>query len=73
MNWDQIEGKWKDMKGSIRQKWGQLTDSDLEQIGGSKDRFLGKLQERYGYNKEQAQKALDDWEAADSSPKTRHA
>ncbi len=61
MNWDQIEGKWQQMKGSVREKWGQLTDSDIEQINGKRDQFLGRLQERYGYTKEQAEKELDEW------------
>lgn len=61
MNWDQIEGKWKQMMGGMRQKWGKLTDSDFEQIAGNRDKFLGKLQERYGYSKEQAERELDSW------------
>ena len=61
MNWDQIEGKWKQVKGSVRQRWGKLTDSDYEQIAGSRDKFLGLLQERYGYTRDQAQKELDEW------------
>ena len=61
MNWDQIEGKWKQMKGSVRQKWGQLTDSDYEQIAGSRDKFVGRLQERYGYTRDKAEKELDEW------------
>jgi uncharacterized protein YjbJ (UPF0337 family) len=67
MNWDQIEGKWKQMKGSVREKWGKLTDSDVEQIAGNKDKFLGRLQERYGYSKEQAEKALDEWTMSDAA------
>jgi len=61
MNWDQIEGKWRQAKGSAKQKWGKLTDDDLTYIGGSKDKFVGRLQERYGLNKEQAQNQLDEW------------
>jgi len=60
MNWDQVEGKWKQMKGSIRQKFGQLTDSDYEQIAGSRDKFLGRLQERYGYTREKAESELNE-------------
>ena len=59
MNWEQVEGQWKDLKGKIRTQWGKLTDDDFEQIAGQKDRFLGKLQERYGYQKEKAQNELD--------------
>lgn len=61
MNWDQIEGKWSEVKGEIRQRWGNLTDDDLEVIAGSKDKFLGRLQQRYGIAKEDAQNQLEDW------------
>jgi uncharacterized protein YjbJ (UPF0337 family) len=61
MNWDQVEGKWKQVKGSIKQKWGNLTDDDLDYIAGSRDKFVGKLQERYGLAKEEAQKRADEW------------
>jgi uncharacterized protein YjbJ (UPF0337 family) len=61
MNWDQIEGKWKQMKGSVKQKWGKLTDDDLDYIAGSRDKFVGRLQERYGVAKEEAQKQADEW------------
>lgn len=61
MNWDQVEGQWKQMKGSVREKFGKLTDDDIQVIGGKKDQFLGKLQERYGISREQAQKDLDNW------------
>jgi len=71
MNWDQIEGKWKQAMGSIRQKWGKLTDDDLHVIGGKKDELLGKLQERYGYSREQAHRELDDWLATHEETKTR--
>jgi uncharacterized protein YjbJ (UPF0337 family) len=61
MNWDQIEGKWKQAKGSVRQQWGKLTDDDLEYIAGKRDHFVGRLQERYGMAKEEAQKRADEW------------
>lgn len=61
MSWDQMEGKWKQVKGSIREKWGKLTDDDLDQIARRKDRLIGKLQERYGIKKEEAEKELDGW------------
>ena len=61
MNWDQIEGQWKQMSGKMREKWGKLTDSDWQQIGGKKDQFMGKLQERYGYSREQAERDFDEW------------
>lgn len=61
VNWDQIAGRWSQMKGSIRQKWGKLTDDDLEVVAGSKDKLVGRLQERYGLKKEAAQRQLDEW------------
>lgn len=67
MNWDQLAGKWLEAKGSIRQKWGKLTDDDLEVIAGSKDKFLGRVQARYGIAKEEAERQLDQW-AMDAAP-----
>jgi uncharacterized protein YjbJ (UPF0337 family) len=61
MNWDQVEGKWKQLKGSVKQKWGKLTDDDLDVIAGKRDQLAGKIQERYGITKEEAQKQIDDW------------
>ena len=61
MNWNEVEGKWKQMKGSVREKWGKLTDDDLQTIAGKKDQFIGKLQERYGMSQDQANKDLDVW------------
>lgn len=64
MNWDQIAGKWKQLKGVARTKWGKLTDSDFEAIAGKRDQLVGKLQERYGYAKDQAEKEADAWSRA---------
>jgi uncharacterized protein YjbJ (UPF0337 family) len=61
MNWEQIEGKWKELKGQARTKWGKLTDDDLENVGGKKDMLLGRLQQRYGYKRDQAEKEVDAW------------
>lgn len=61
MNWDQIEGKWKEMKGEVRKKWAKLSDSDIEAIGGKKDELIGRLQKEYGYSKEEAEKELEDF------------
>jgi uncharacterized protein YjbJ (UPF0337 family) len=61
MNWDQLEGKWKQVRGSAKQQWGKLTDNDLEQIAGMRDKLVGKLQERYGIAWEEAQKKADEW------------
>ncbi len=64
MNWDQIAGNWKQVKGVVRQKWGKLSDDDLDVIAGKRDILLGKIQERYGIAREEAEKALKDWEAS---------
>lgn len=61
MNWDQVEGKWKQFAGVARSKWGKLTDSDWDLIGGKKDQLVGKIQERYGLSKEQADREADEW------------
>ncbi len=61
MNWDRISGEWKNLKGKAREKWGKLTDSDWEQVGGKKDQLIGKLQAHYGWSKEQASREVDDW------------
>ncbi len=61
MNWDQIEGRWTEMKGHIRAKWGELTDDELDQVAGKRDQMVGMLQRKYGYAREQAEKELDTW------------
>ena len=61
MNWDQFEGKWKQMKGSVREEWGKLTDDDVDNISGKKEQLVGRLQERYGIAKEAAEKQAEDW------------
>ena len=61
MNWDQMEGKWKQIKGQLREKWGKLTDDDLEMIAGKRDQLIGRLQVRYGIAKEEASKQVDDF------------
>lgn len=61
MDWNVIEGKWTQMKGKAREEWGDLTDDDLDQIGGRKDQLVGKLQERYGYAIEDADRRVDEW------------
>jgi uncharacterized protein YjbJ (UPF0337 family) len=61
MNWDQLEGKWKQATGKVKEKWGKLTDSDIEVIRGRRDQLIGKIQERYGIVKEEAQKQADEF------------
>lgn len=59
MNKDILKGKWKEMKGDIKQKWGKLTDDDLTQIAGSYEKLEGILQKKYGYQHEQAEKEIE--------------
>jgi len=61
MNWDQIEGNWVKAKGKLRQQWGKLTDDDIMRINGKRQELAGRLQERYGYAKEQAEREIEDW------------
>jgi len=61
MNWDLIEGNWKQFKGKVQQQWGSLTDDDLEMIEGSRQQLAGRLQERYGKSREEADKMVDSW------------
>ena len=59
MNWDHIKAEWKDAKGQLRSKWGKLTDDDLERVGGKWDQLVARLQDRYGYAKDQAEREVD--------------
>ncbi|BCW90811.1 hypothetical protein sos41_39860 [Alphaproteobacteria bacterium SO-S41] len=59
MNWDRIEGGWKQMSGKVKEQWGKLTDDDLTEISGKRDQLAGKLQARYGIAKEEAERQLD--------------
>lgn len=63
MNWDQIKGNWNQFKGRVKQQWGKLTDDDLTRIEGARDELIGILQERYGYEKERAERGVRAWEA----------
>lgn len=63
MNWDQIEGKWKQLKGSAQSQWGKLTDDELDQVEGDRAKLEGKIQEKYGVAKEEAERQVDDWMA----------
>jgi len=61
MNWDRVQGQWKQMKGKAKTKWGKLTDNDLDVIAGQKDQLVGRIQERYGIQKDEAQRQVEDW------------
>lgn len=63
MNWDRIQGNWKQVTGRARAQWGKLTDSDLEVVAGHREKLAGIIQERYGVAKEEAERQLTDWEA----------
>ena len=70
MNWDQIEGKWKQFSGPARVRWGKLTDDDWKAIAGKKDQLVGKVQERYGIGKADALKQADEWSRALKEPES---
>jgi len=72
MNWDQVEGKWKQLKGSAKQQWGKLTDDDLDKIAGKRDMLVGRIQERYGIEREEAQKRVDKWVKACKEERESH-
>jgi len=59
MNWDRIEGNWKQIKGKAKVQWGKLTDDDFDVIAGNKDQLIGKIQESYGISKDEAEKQVD--------------
>lgn len=61
MNWTQIEGQWKQMKGELKTKWAKLTDDDVTHMDAKKDTLVGKLQERYGIMKDEAERQVDEW------------
>jgi uncharacterized protein YjbJ (UPF0337 family) len=62
MNWDRIEGNWKQFKGQVKEQWGRFTDDELDVVAGKRDQFLGKLQEKYGITKDEAQRQLLEFE-----------
>jgi uncharacterized protein YjbJ (UPF0337 family) len=68
MSWDRIEGDWKNFKGKVREKWGKLTDDDVDVIGGKKDQLVGRLQERYGYAKDKIDEEIDSFCAECNNP-----
>lgn len=64
MNWDQLEGQWKQMRGKVQEKWGELTNDDLDVIKGKRDNLIGRLQERYGYTKDVAEREAESFFSA---------
>jgi len=61
MNSDTLKGQWKQLKGDVKKQWAKLTDDDLKQIEGHKDKLVGKIQERYGSTREDAERQADEW------------
>jgi uncharacterized protein YjbJ (UPF0337 family) len=61
MNWDRVEGNWKEFQGKVLQKWGKLTNDDLDVIKGKRTELSGRLQQRYGVAKDEAERQIDDW------------
>ena len=62
MNKDEVGGNWKQVKGKVKEQWGKLTDDDMTVIEGKRDQLVGKIQERYGYAKDPAEKEVDSWD-----------
>lgn len=62
MNWDQIEGKWDQYKGSARERWGELTDNEVQEARGKREKLVGLIQERYGKAKEDAEREVSEWQ-----------
>ena len=61
MNWDRIEGNWKQFKGKVKAEWGKLTNDDMDFMSGKKDQLVGKIQERYGIERDEAERQVDTW------------
>jgi uncharacterized protein YjbJ (UPF0337 family) len=61
MNWDRIEGQWKQLKGRVKEQWGELTDDELDQIAGQREQLVGRIQQHYGIARDEAEKRVRDW------------
>jgi uncharacterized protein YjbJ (UPF0337 family) len=73
MNAVVIKGKWHQLKGDIRHRWGKLTDGDLNEVRGDSETFIGKLQERYGYARDRARRELNEFmDSSDVTSKPQH-
>lgn len=62
MNWDRIKGNWHEFKGKAKQQWGKLTDDDLDVVDGKREELAGKIQNRYGIAKDEAERQIDEWQ-----------
>ena len=61
MSWDQVQSKWMQMRGSLRHRWGRLTEDDLDVIAGNRDIFIGRVQERYSISRDEARQRIEEW------------
>lgn len=61
MNWNQVEGRWQELKGKAQSKWGELTEDDLDRIQGNREELIGKIKQAYGKTQEEAEEEVDDW------------
>jgi uncharacterized protein YjbJ (UPF0337 family) len=61
MNWDRLEGNWKQMKGKVQQQWGKLTNDDLNLVESKRTELVGRIQERYGIQRDEAERQVDSW------------
>lgn len=61
MNWDQVVGNWTQLKGKLREKWGDLTEDDIARLAGNREQLIGRLQERYGIAREEAERQVSNW------------
>ncbi|MCK5744865.1 MAG: CsbD family protein [Oricola sp.] len=64
MNSDELKGKWTQLQGSVKQQWGKLTDNEVAEIEGNQDKLVGKIQEKYGVAREEAERQVKEWNAA---------
>lgn len=71
MNKDRLEGNWKQLKGEVKEKWGELTDDDLDRIEGQRDQLVGRIQERYGIARDKAESQVEEWERERSPARSR--
>jgi uncharacterized protein YjbJ (UPF0337 family) len=62
MHWNEISGQWTQFKGRLKEQWGELTDDELEAIAGNRERLVGKLQEKHGLTKDEAERQLEEWQ-----------
>ena len=71
MNADQLNGKWTELKGAVRERWGKLTNDDIDVIAGQQEQLIGRIQNRYGIAKEEAQRQVDEWMRMDDSTRRK--